>query len=170
VLPLKPSKRAFILSIIEKIYLNYNCSDENGSDFTKAYFKVLLLEIRKLYFEETKAGFLTDNSSNLVARFISLLEKNCTRKMGVESYAEQLNVSPRHLSDLIKKHTGKTALHHIQERLMSEAKSILIQTNWSISEVSYQLSFKDPSHFGKLFKSYHGITPQMYRVSQKLLR
>jgi len=170
VLPLRPSKRTFILSIIEKIYFSYKNWNENSDEFIKAYFKVLLLEIRKLYFEQAEIKIITDNASNMVTQFIGLLEKHCTQKMGVESYANMLNVTPRHLSDLVKKNTGKTALHHIQERLMSEAKSILLQTNWSVSEVSYQLSFKDPSHFGKSFKNYHGITPQMYRISHQLQR
>lgn len=170
VLPLTQNKRNIIISILEKIHTDYQNSGENSHEFIQAYFHVLLLEIRKLYFEQVKAQNTSETSSHLVSQFISLLEKNCTQKMSVDSYADMLNVTPRHLSDLLKKDTGKTAIRHIQDRLMTEAKSILSQTNWSVSEISYQLAFKDPSHFGKLFKRHHGITPQVYRVQQKNLR
>ncbi|MCD9015606.1 helix-turn-helix domain-containing protein [Parachryseolinea silvisoli] len=81
----------------------------------------------------------------------------------VKHLAEQVHLSPSYLSDLLKKETGKNAQDHIHFYLMEEAKSILLSTDKSVSEIAYSLGFEYPQYFNKLFKQKTGKTPVEFR-------
>ena len=71
----------------------------------------------------------------------------------VQYLAEQLNVSPRYLSDMLRSLTGQNAQQHIHNKLIEKAKEILSISNLSVAEVAYQLGFEHPQSFNKLFKT-----------------
>ncbi|WP_343746431.1 AraC family transcriptional regulator [Chitinophaga sp.] len=78
--------------------------------------------------------------------------------------AEFLHLSPNYFGDLIKKETGKTALEYIQSKVIDVAKERLFERNKSASEIAYELGFKYPQHFTRLFKQKAGVTPNDYRM------
>lgn len=77
--------------------------------------------------------------------------------------AEQLHLSPNYFGDLIKKETGKSAQEHIQAKVIDVAKERIFDIDKSISEVAYDLGFKYPQHFTRLFKQKVGVSPNEYR-------
>lgn len=79
--------------------------------------------------------------------------------------AAQLSLSPKYFGDLVKKETGKSAQEYIQLKLINAAKEKILDTSKSVSEVAYELGFKYPSHFTRLFKQHVGYTPKEYRSS-----
>ncbi len=79
--------------------------------------------------------------------------------------AEQLHLSPKYFGDFVKKETGKTAQEFIQLKLIDVAKEKIFDTSKSVSEVAYELGFKYPSHFTRLFKQQVGQSPNEYRNS-----
>lgn len=79
--------------------------------------------------------------------------------------AEQMNLSPKYFGDLVKKETGKSAQEYIQLKLIDIAKEKIFDTSKSISEVAYELGFKYPAHFTRLFKQQVGVSPNEYRSS-----
>lgn len=87
-------------------------------------------------------------------------------KIGLPSVsycAEQLNFSPNYFGDLVKKETGKTVLEYIQLKVINMAKERVLDHNKSLSEIAYELGFKYPQHFTRLFKQKTGMTPNEYR-------
>jgi AraC family transcriptional regulator, transcriptional activator of pobA len=78
--------------------------------------------------------------------------------------ADELNLSANYFGDLIKKETGKSAQEYIQAKLIDTAKEKIFDTTKSLSEVAYELGFKYPQHFTRLFKQRVGYTPQEYRM------
>lgn len=78
--------------------------------------------------------------------------------------AENLHLSPNYLGDLIKKETGKSAQEYIQLKLIDVAKEKVFDTSKSISEIAYELGFKYPQHFSRLFKKMVGFSPNEYRL------
>jgi AraC-like DNA-binding protein len=78
--------------------------------------------------------------------------------------AEALHLSPNYFGDLVKKETGRSAQEYIQSKVIDVAKERVFDTNKSVSEIAYELGFKYPQHFTRLFKQKAGITPNDYRM------
>ncbi len=83
----------------------------------------------------------------------------------VEKLAAQLNVSSSYLSDMLRNLTGQNTQQHINDKLIEKAKEILTTTNFTVSEIAYQLGFEYPQSFSKLFKKKTDLTPNEYRLS-----
>lgn len=79
--------------------------------------------------------------------------------------ANELNLSANYFGDLIKKETGKSANEYIQLKLINVAKEKIFDTSKSVSEIAYELGFKYPQHFTRMFKQHVGKTPLAYRSS-----
>jgi AraC-like DNA-binding protein len=86
--------------------------------------------------------------------------------LSVNYLATKVNLSHNYLSDLLKKETGRSAKDHINDFLVNKAKTKLLNSESSISEIAYSLGFNYPHYFSRLFKSKTGVTPQKYRQSQ----
>ena len=78
--------------------------------------------------------------------------------------AEALHLSPNYFGDLVKKETGRSAQEYIQSKVIDMAKERLFDKNKSVSEIAYELGFKYPQHFTRLFKQKAGVTPNDYRM------
>lgn len=77
--------------------------------------------------------------------------------------AEELHLSANYFGDLIKKETGKTAKEYIQNKIIDVAKTKTFDSDKSVNEIAYELGFKYPQHFTRLFKNVTGFTPNEYR-------
>ncbi|MEO1054391.1 MAG: helix-turn-helix domain-containing protein [Bacteroidota bacterium] len=164
VIPLTVKQRNALLFFYEKIYDEYHNRNQTDVKFIKAYLEVLLLEVRKLYLDDQVKSSITNHKDQVINDFMLMLSTDLGRHYRLKDYSESLNISPRYLSELLKKNTGKAALHHIQQRILTEAKTLIAQTSLSISEIGYHLSFKDASHFCKFFRIQTGLSPLQYRI------
>jgi AraC family transcriptional activator of pobA len=81
----------------------------------------------------------------------------------VKYCADQLHLSANYFGDLIKKETGKSAQENIQLKLIELAKERIFDTSKSVSEIAYELGFKHPQHFSRMFKKSTGYTPNEYK-------
>ncbi len=81
----------------------------------------------------------------------------------VAYFAKELNLSPKYFGDLMKKITGNSAQDYIHLKLIDIAKEKVLDTSKSISEIAFELGFKYPSHFTRLFKQKVGQSPIEYR-------
>ncbi|MFM6924163.1 MAG: helix-turn-helix domain-containing protein [Ferruginibacter sp.] len=77
--------------------------------------------------------------------------------------AAELNLSPNYFGDLIKKETGQSAQEYIQNKIIDVAKERVFDLHKSVSEIAYDLGFKYPQHFTRLFKQRVGVSPNEYR-------
>ena len=85
----------------------------------------------------------------------------------VQYFADELNVSPAYLSDMLRTLTGQNTQQHIHQALIEKAKRLLLTTSLSINETAYQLGFEYPPYFSRLFKNKTGLTPANYRLSMQ---
>jgi len=83
----------------------------------------------------------------------------------VQFVAQQLNLSPDYLSDMLRSITGQTTQQHIHNKLIDKSKELLTTTSLSISEIAYQLGFDYPQSFNKLFKKKTDVSPSEFRQS-----
>ena len=113
-------------------------------------------------FNQWTQGFVSPQQI-LLQKFTQLVNNFYIDKRTIEEYASMLVVTPNHLSQTIKSLTNKNALSFINDRIMSEAKSLIQYTELDIAEIAYQLNFSDPANFGKFFKKNSGFTPLEFR-------
>ncbi|MBN8651815.1 MAG: helix-turn-helix transcriptional regulator [Cytophagales bacterium] len=83
----------------------------------------------------------------------------------VAYFAEKLNLSANYFGDLLKKETGKSALDYIQAKVIDLAKERIFDRSKSISEIAYEMGYKYPQHFTRLFKQRVGLSPLEYRLA-----
>lgn len=102
-------------------------------------------------------------SGGLYEQFLHLLDDGKTLKRAVQHYAGLLHTTPQNLNNACRKSVDRPAAEVLGDFLMSEARRLLLYTNGSVSEISFALDFKDPSHFVKYFKRATGQTPQAFR-------
>jgi AraC-like DNA-binding protein len=81
----------------------------------------------------------------------------------VNYFAQKVNLSPNYFGDLVKKETGISPMEHIRAKVIDLAKERIFDVDKSIAEIAYDLGFKYPQHFTRLFKEKTGMTPIQYR-------
>jgi len=91
--------------------------------------------------------------------FLDLLHSNDVKRHTVEAYASELCISPKYLTALCKKNSGKTANEWITEHVLEDIRYYLRQTDLSIKQICEKLAFPNPSFFGKYVKDHFGMTP-----------
>lgn len=120
-----------------------------------------LLNIFMIYFSRNLKESVPDTAqtreTELARKFMTLLKKNFVSQKMVSNYAGQLFVTPNYLNRTVKKITGFTASHHIQQQIILEAKRQAMYSTVSMKEIAYSLGFDNLAHFSKFFKNNCGV-------------
>jgi len=169
-LHLSVKERKVIISLLDKIQFELEQTiDRHSKKLIVANLELFLDYCVRFYDRQ----FITREVLNqgIVKNFKALLDNYFTsekpQKQGTPSvsyFAEEQHLSPNYFGDLIKKETGKSAHEHIQSKLIEVAKEKIFDHNKSLSEIAYELGFKYPQHFTRLFKNKVGYTPNEYRI------
>ena len=152
----------FVGDLMDKIQEEFSSKQDWRNEMLLAWLKVLLIYLSRLYNEQFKNEELSADRV-LLKKFRSLIEENYVELHDVASYANMLNISAGHLGDIVKQQSGKTAIEHIHERLVLEARRLLFHTEQSIKEIAFQLGFEDAAYFNRFFKRLNSETPMQYR-------
>jgi AraC family transcriptional activator of pobA len=118
-------------------------------------------EKRKQGFTEISKGADLD----YVMLFNELLDNHFTKVRSVKEYADRIHISEKRLSKATAKILGKSPKEIINDRVLLEAKRLLVHTSQSIKEIGFQLGFAEPTNFIKYFKQQTGTTPSEFRES-----
>lgn len=144
----------------------------NTDDYSKTILLSQLSTLLKYAQRFYKRQFINrvDLTGTVATKFHDLLrsyfqesENKATGLPSVGYMASSLNISPRYLSDMLKQETGKTALELIHLHLIAEAKNLLKEGRFNITEISYMLGFDNPTYFSRLFKKEVGVPPHIFR-------
>ncbi len=99
-----------------------------------------------------------------LTEFKKLVDKNYFELKSSSDYAELMNVSPKHLNRICKETINKTATDIITERVLLEAKRLLVHSGKSVKEIAIHLGFSDPSYFVRLFKKHTSLSPATFQT------
>jgi len=159
----------YILPLFGKLYKEVNTRQVLHKQMLKLLFIETMIELARS--DERCANKIYGNipyrrSGQLHNQFTQLVEKHYMKLRLVQDYADLLSVTGKHLSEVIKKETGQTALSLIHSRLFSEAKFLLCRTEMSVKEIADTLNFDTSSHFGRFIKQFSGYSPSDYRNIQ----
>jgi AraC family transcriptional activator of pobA len=168
------NKALFLSDKEEQIVLNLfnsieqecqNNTDQFSQDVLIANIELLLVYIDRYYNRQfmTRKNISDDTLSKTEEFLNNYFETELTQLPTVQHIANQLNLSPTYLSDLLKNLTGLTAQQHIHEKLIEKAKELLSTSNLSVSEIAYKLGFEFPQSFNKLFKKKTDLTPLEFK-------
>ncbi len=128
--------------------------------------KVLLLQLF-IEIERSVNGdqHLPKNNYNdtILRNFQQLIEQNYANLKLPKQYAELLYITPNHLNALCNEFLGMSAGKLIRNRIILEAKRLLVNLDLRVAEVAFKLNFEDQSYFVKFFKKYEGVTPDKFR-------
>lgn len=169
-LHLSTTERGIILDCLSKIEYEMSRSIDNHSKKLITSNIELFLDYCTRFYDRQ---FITRDNVNrgVVARFESLLNdyflSDKPQLLGLPNVnycAEQLNLSANYFGDLIKRETGKSALETIQFKTISLAKEKIFSDK-TVNEVAYELGFKYPQHFSRVFKQRVGVSPNEFRKS-----
>ena len=169
-LHLSERERSIVLDCFSKIeYELEHAIDKHSKRLIVSNIELFLNYCVRFY----ERQFITRDNihKGIIERFESLLNNyfnsdkpQTTGLLSVAYCANELNLSANYFGDLIKKETGKTAQEYIQAKVIDAAKSRMFDLNKSVSQIAYELGFKYPQHFTRLFKQRVGKSPNEYRM------
>ncbi|MFC5682018.1 helix-turn-helix domain-containing protein [Flavobacterium sp. MAHUQ-51] len=157
--------------IFKKIHSEINSDYLYKYDLIRNYVSELIHFGQKL--QPATALYSKHNSG---ARVASLFAELLERQFPIESprqrlelrtakdYASRLSIHVNHLNKVLKENTGKTTTELISKRLINEAKILLKETDWNVSEIAYSLGFEELAHFSNFFKKQTTLTPMSFRI------
>ncbi len=168
-LHISEEEKQTLFDIKEKIIKEYSLNIDKHSQKLIVSNIELLLDYCMRYFDRQ---FYTRSNLNkdVVSKFERLLKEyyQSDRPLfegipSVKYCGETLNISPNYLSDLLKKETGRNAREHIHFFLVDRAKTQLLGSNETVSQIAFDLGFEYPQHFSKIFKKKTGMSPLEFR-------
>jgi AraC family transcriptional regulator, transcriptional activator of pobA len=153
-----------ILCCMQREFDNYSLL---RPEILSGWLRIFLCYLKGL--AKTQKG-RSDQTKNieLVNHFYASLERDFLKKKMVIDYANELFISPNYLNEIVKRVSGFTASHHIQQRIVLEAKRLAIYTSSSMKEIAYFLGFEDIAYFSKFFKTFSGGNFRDFKRSRSL--
>ena len=134
------------------------------SPLIKALLLAMFYDMSNVIYRVERQGNRKHTRAEAIfAHFIRLLEENFRTQHRVSWYAEQLCITPKYLSEIVKKISLRTPNEWIDSYVILEARVLLKNTTKSIKEITDELNFPNQSFLGKYFKEHVGVSPSEYR-------
>ncbi len=168
---LSEKEEQIIDSIVSNIILEFNNNiDKFSQDVVIAQLDLLFTYAQRFYERQFISRKITNSSifSKLEDLLDNYFKNEDLRSKGLPSvqyFADNMNLSVKYLSSMLKQLTGKTTQEHIHEKLIEIAKERLSTTSLTVSEIAYDLGFEHSQSFSKLFKSKTNQSPLEFRAS-----
>lgn len=160
------------VEILDEYIIQIKKELDNQNEFGKeellrTYLKAILIQIqrRKIEADINNNNYIVNEKRIQILKFVNLIDENYTKGISVAEYAQLMNISTRTLSELISKNLNKTPSQMVYERIILEAKRLLLHSDLNVNQIGYRLGFEDPSYFVKFFKKHSRISPLEFRKS-----
>lgn len=167
--PVKPlSLKEETFSIIsEAVSLCIKLSERNHEKLYHSFLKdscnALVALVTSQYLEQSKSTNKLSRFEIITKAFKSALERDFITAKRPTEYAQKLNISTPYLNECVKNTTGYSVSHHIQQRIILEAKRLLYHSDKSVKEIAAELGYDDYPYFSRLFTKATGMTPLTFR-------
>jgi len=156
-----------VSNIIKLIEYEYGCYTplNNSSTVLRSLLNIMLLKLSELY--DTKSENLNKSNSIFIHELSRLVDSYFINEHHIGFYASAFNISGKQLNEICNKNFNCSLKKILKDRLMQEARKLLVSSELSVSEISYKLHFEDNSYFNKVFKKQTGLTPKRFRDIHK---
>ncbi len=164
-LRLTSTEAAFVAQVLTNLEAEHHRPGPWQHALLSAHLAVLLTYLSRLYTEQVLGPNAAADQRVLHAYQAEVAA--CFRHVHeVGAYAARLQLSVRQLSEVVKAQSGKPAIKHVHERLVLEARRLLVYSDQSLKEIAFELGFSEASYFSRFFKRETGCTPLAYRASR----
>jgi AraC-like DNA-binding protein len=140
--------------------------DHVQGEMLRVLLKRLLIKSVRLLKKTIVNPTLEQSKLDIIRQYNLFVEEHFREKHKVADYADLLNKSPKTLSNLFSKFNNKTPLQVINDRIILEAKKLLLLSTKSSKEIAYSLGFSEASHFSRFFKNHAGISPIHFKKNK----
>ncbi len=153
--------KSTILNLLQRLTTEFRSEGKPNPDIVHAYVYTLLIELKELYGSNSLVG--KSAAYQITNQLRKLAHEKVKENLKASDFAKMMNISPNHLNKSVKTITAKSASHLIDEVKLIEIKYLLYHSNFSISEISYEMGYADPSYFTRFFKKREGVSPVEFR-------
>jgi AraC family transcriptional regulator, transcriptional activator of pobA len=152
--------------LVEVFRDEFENRDNIQGEMLLVLLKRLIIKLTRLVKQQSPEGTLTTTDLDTVRQFNLLVENNYRKHHQVQDYARLMFKSPKTLSNLFSKYSEKSPLEVINDRIFIESKRLLLYTDKSATEISYDLGFDEPAHFSRFFKRMAGDSPSGFKKTK----
>ncbi|TRX58773.1 helix-turn-helix domain-containing protein [Fulvivirga sp. M361] len=145
----------------------FKTRDTVQGEMLRSLLKRLIIKVTRLAKEQLITKELDDKQIDIIRKFNVYVDVHFREKRHVSDYAEMLFKSPKTISNLFAKYEQRSPLQIIHERIVLEAKRLLIYTDKTVKEIAFELGFDEVGSFHKLFKKVTTLTPQQFKLEIK---
>ncbi|TWV99900.1 AraC family transcriptional regulator [Chitinophaga pinensis] len=150
--------------ILEEIKTEAVSAESSTEEMIRIFLKQLIIRSTRMW---KKTNDMADNSATqeveFLRKFSQLVEAHYIKHHNVADYADMLSITPKALSKKISKYSAKSPNDIIKDRIILEAKRLLIHTDLSVKEIGYKLGYEDPAYFVRLFTNQTESSPLLFR-------
>ena len=162
----KKEQRKFSL-LYEVLVDEFQTKDKVQGEMLQVLLKRMIIKSTRLAKEQLITKKLDNRQIDTIRQYNVLVDLHFKKKRQVQDYADLLHKSPKTLSNLFKKYNEKSPLRVINERILLEARRLLLYSNKTTEEIAYELGYKDAGHFSKFFKNNEGVSPTVFKSKNK---
>jgi AraC family transcriptional activator of pobA len=171
-----PDQIVYIKQIFQNMYKEFHSDYVHKFELLRNHLNVLMHEALKMqpmtsYFEHQNAA------TRIASLFLELVDRqfpaDAQRPFTLRTpkqYAELLSIHVNHLNRSVKDATGKTTSEHISDRIIAEAKALILNTDWNVSEISYVLGYEYPTYFNNFFKKRTRTNPTAFKENRIIIQ
>lgn len=159
-----PERKAETIDrIVDQIYAEYSGNQVGRKEAVASLLQLLLIQAQRAITVSGDFQSPRRAGEELTRNFLKLMDEQITTDYHLQTYAEQLEVTAGHLTEVVKEELGVPAGKLLRQRLVLEAKRWLVHTDLTVEQITEKLSFNTPSYFGRFFKREVGRTPRAFR-------
>lgn len=156
-------------NLLNEIKQESENEDSGMEEMLRILLKQIIIRSTRIWKKEHDlADKNVAQDAEFIRKFSQLIETHYTRHHNVADYAALLNITPKALSKRVAKHSSISPNDIIKNRIILEAKRLLIHTDLTVKEIGYKLGYDDPAYFVRLFTNQTEISPLQFRKGEKV--
>jgi AraC family transcriptional regulator, transcriptional activator of pobA len=156
-------RRPFWDNVIESIDTELSARRVGHRQAAIAHLTLLLIDLARL------ADDVVDDPARrgeaVVHEVLAVIERRLADPLSLRDVADELGLTPGHLTTMVRRRTGRTVVDWILDRRMSEARVLLAETDLPVTDIARRIGIVDPGYFARLFRRVHGVPPRRWRAA-----
>ena len=156
-------------TLIKVLEEEFNTIDRNQEEMLRLLLKRFIIKCTRIARKQLIKGDLPEARIDIIRQFNVLVEEHFKSLKQVADYAVLMNRSPKTLTNVFSQHKSKSPLQVIHDRIVLEARRMLIFTDKTAKEIAWDLGFEDPSQFSRFFKKNTLLSIQDFKEKHKII-